>query len=481
MQLTPHQNEALSKLKDFIQGEEHQLFVLSGYAGTGKTTLVSHLVQWLQDQKIGSRLLATTGRAAKVLQDKTKLNCDTLHSEIYEFSSVNAGEKDDDADLEPGQMSLNFGLKSKPKVFDMQVYIVDESSMISHLKSSGKSVTNFGTGSVLNDFLTHVDKDKVIFVGDPCQLPPISDDPFSSALSPSFLAKHYEKGATGFELKEIIRQAEASQILTLAGKFRQDINRGHFVKYPKVPAITGKQSFLYKNEYKLVDAYMARVKQSDGFLNSTMIASTNKQCHHLNANFRHRIFKKYELQEGELLMVVQNNYIVPLTNGDQVLVEKVKFHKKLAGFTFLEVKLKQIHSGKSHEMLMIKELLYSPNANLNKDEMQRLLISYDKRARQRGHKRNSKAYLDGMKDDKYLNALRCKFSYAITCHKSQGGEWDEVFLNIYKSLYAFRGESLYRWYYTAITRAKEKIHINDGWWVEGFDRRRMAQKNVKRN
>ena len=479
MQLTPHQNDALDELKAFVQGNEHQLFVLSGYAGTGKTTLVSHLVKWLDAQKIDAKLLATTGRAAKVLQDKTKLNCDTLHSEIYEFSSVNAGEKDDDADLEPGQMSLSFGLKAKVADSESKVYIVDEASMISHLQSSGKSVTSFGTGSVLNDFLTHVDKDKVVFVGDPCQLPPISDDPFSSALSPSFLEGHYERGATGFELKEIIRQAGESQILMLAGKFRQDINRGQFVKYPKVPAITGKQSFLHKNEYKLIDAYLARVKKSDGFLNSTMIASTNKQCHHLNANFRHRIFQKYELQIGELLMVVQNNYIVPLTNGDQVLVEKVRFHKKVAGFTFLEVKLKQIHSGVSHEMLMIKELLYSPNANLSKDEMQRLLISYDKRARKQGNRRNSKAYLDGMKNDKYLNALRCKFSYAITCHKSQGGEWDEVFLNIYKSLYAFKGASLYRWYYTALTRAKEKIHFNDGWWVEGFDRRRMAQKNHK--
>jgi superfamily I DNA/RNA helicase len=170
--------------------------------------------------------------------------------------------------------------------------------------------------------------------------------------------------------------------------------------------------------------------------------------------------------------VVQNSYNVDLANGDQIILEKAAYDSTRAGFAFLKVKVRALHNDETYETLLIRDLLYNDQPGLQRQEVQRLMIDFDKRMRSNNIRRKSDTYREAMMNDPYLNALRAKFGYAITCHKAQGGEWPQVFLNIHKSVYGMQSEQLYRWFYTALTRAKEHLYVNDGWWVERFNQRR---------
>lgn len=227
---------------------------------------------------------------------------------------------------------------------------------------------------------------------------------------------------------------------------------------------------LYLDEPRLVSAYLKYLERRD-YHEAIMITNANGHCRRLNHRLRLSVQGHKNLREDELLMVVQNSYYVPLSNGDQVVVRKVSSVDRRAGFTFLEVKLENLHSGDVCETLLIRELLYNDYAGLSAEESRRLLIDFDQRMRESGIKRHSEAYQSAMRKDPYLNALRAKFGYVITCHKAQGGEWPQVFLNIQKSVFAQRDNALYRWFYTALTRARTHLHINDGFWVEGFAKR----------
>ncbi|MEZ5040691.1 MAG: ATP-binding domain-containing protein [Saprospiraceae bacterium] len=250
----------------------------------------------------------------------------------------------------------------------------------------------------------------------------------------------------------------------------------------------GKSAHLYPDEQALVDTYLTFLKKKQ-YDRALMITNANRHCRRLNHKLRMMIFNEKNVQKGELLMVVQNNYLVPLANGDQVVLESVEPDKRVAGFNFLKVKVRNLANNEVHTTLMLRELLYNDYAGLQKEESQRLLVDFHQRARNQGLTPKMVAYKEAMRQDPYLNALRAKFGYVITCHKAQGGEWEHVFLNIQKSLYVQEGNSLYRWYYTALTRASEQLHLNDGFWVEGFSRRQPAanaaffknrNKNLKR-
>ncbi len=471
MQLTPHQQQALEQLKAFVQDDSMKAFVLKGYAGTGKTTLVGELVKWLKDKtKYDAVLLATTGRAAKVLQNKTGYPASTIHSCIYTFRQVDgkAEEEQDPWDSDTGQLFLNFGLKTDIEQHTDKVYVVDEASMISQEIAKGIHTAKFGSGSLLDDFMHFSEDRKIVFVGDPCQLPPVADNPFSAALSASFLQRTYQIEVAGFELQEVLRQGAGSEILKIAGRFRESIVLERYEKYPKILLPKGNHAHLHRDHNVLLNKYYDQINKK-GIENSIMIGYSNRQCNALNTEIRKRLYQRPDLQVGDLLMVVQNSYTVDLVNGDQVKVLKVQKHKVQAGFTFLKVRVQGLHNQQVYDTLLIQDLLFNKNAGLLPDEAKRLLIDFDIRMRNREISRNSKMYKDNMMSDPYLNALRTKFGYVVTCHKSQGGEWPHVFLNIYKSLYGWKGPQLYRWYYTALTRASEHLHVNDGWWVEGYD------------
>lgn len=474
--LTAHQEEALQKLQFFAKDEGSRCFVLRGYAGTGKTTLVGAFVEWLEKEKIDPILLATTGRAAKVLATKTNRDANTVHSCIYLFSEIEGLEAAIQQDAAPGtQLSLQFGLKSPDNTSKRpKVYIVDEASMIANTASKDDAVAQFGSGHLLKDFLEFTGGERVVFVGDPCQLPPVSDDPFSPALSPRYMRDFYHVPVQYAELMEIIRQEASSEILQLAGYFRRSIVRADYIKWAKLAIPKEQSAHLYKNSHQLVEAYLPFLQKKE-YDKAVMIVHANRHCRRLNHKIRMMLFDgNKELRKGELLMIVQNNYKVPLTNGDQVVLKSIKPHGVQAGFFFLEVEVESIANKKVYKSLLIRDLLFNDFAGLQNHESRRLLIDFAQRAKAKGLRPKTQEYLEAMKKDPYLNALRAKFGYVITCHKSQGGEWEHVFLNIQKSVYVLKSNPLYRWYYTALTRASEKLHINDGFWIINFNKRQPA-------
>jgi ATP-dependent exoDNAse (exonuclease V) alpha subunit len=474
MQLTPHQTEALQKLQAFSTTEGTRCFVLRGYAGTGKTTLVGSYVKWLKENDFEVVLLATTGRAAKVLANKTGAEAATIHACIYQFDEMGGlGEEASDSSNTGNQLTLQFGIREQPSFEKSVVYIVDEASMIANTPSDRGQLATFGSGHLLVDFIEYTRGQRMVFVGDPCQLPPVSADPFSPALSPRYMRDQYLVNVNYAELSEIIRQDAQSEILNLAGRFRSNIINEQYIKWPKIAPPRGRSAHLYKNENGLIEEYLKYLKRKN-YDEALMITNANRHCRRLNHRLRMTLFNDKNVQPGELLMVVQNNHLVPLSNGDQIVLESVKPYDQKAGFSFLKVKVRNLSNNLSYDTLMLRELLYNDYAGLQPEESQRLLIDFDQRARKNGLKRKSKVYQDAMRSDPYLNALRAKFGYVITCHKSQGGEWDHVFLNIQKSLYVQQGNALYRWYYTALTRASKFLHLNDGFWIQDFAKRQPA-------
>ena len=466
-QLTSNQKDALRKLQSFSKEANARCFVLRGYAGTGKTTLIKYYVEWLEQNGFEVVLLATTGRAAKVLTNKTGREANTIHGCVYIFDEM---EEQLPKGNQSGQLTLQFGIRNRP-VFDKPlVYVVDEASMIANTASKGGQLASFGSGHLLMDFLAFTKGQRIVFVGDPCQLPPVSADSFSPALSPRYMRDRYHVAVHYAELFEIVRQSANSEILQLAGVFRNDIVKEYYVKWPKLSIPRRQSAYLIKNEHLLVEKYLEFLKKKQ-YDQAVMIVNANRHCRRLNHKIRMTLFNHKNLQKGELLMVVQNNYLVPLNNGDQVVVESIRPHGRKAGFSFLEVEVKSIANNTRYQTLLIRDLLFNDYAGLQADESRRLLIDFDQRARKKGLKRKSEKYQEAMRSDPYLNALRAKFGYVITCHKSQGGEWENVFLNIQKGIYAMKGNALYRWFYTALTRASEKLYVNDGFWVKDFAKR----------
>lgn len=458
MQLNQHQAAVFEQLKQFIADTQAEVFILRGYAGTGKTTIISFLLDYLEAQERSTHeavLLASTGRAARILAQKTKATAKTIHSQIYSFDVLaEGGDK-------AGQLSLNFNLKERQTDTDKPLlYIVDEASMLSYQAQTEPQLTRFGSGNVLSDFLTYAAGAKVIFVGDPAQLPPpVGINPFSAALAPNYLSKSFGKKVVVGSLTEIMRQQAGSFVLDLASQIREDIKTKQHDKWEEVMGQSGRgifhpfsQAILFKRYLPLLQADMQQ---------AIIIAHSNKQAFFLNQNIRKALGQKkmYHLYEGSLLMVAQNSYDVDLANGDQVILLKARLAAKQAGFTFLDVELKGLHNGEIYKTYMIKEFLFKPEANLHPKDARRLLIDFDKRARKLGLRRNSDDYKKMMMNDKYLNALRAKFGYAITCHKSQGGEWPHVFLNLSETLDRLDGETRLRWLYTAVTRAQQKLDI----------------------
>lgn len=467
MNLTPHQQQAFDQIKAFLADNHTQVFVLKGYAGTGKTTIIGILADALTKARRPFQLLATTGRAAKVISNKTGYPAKTIHSFIFDFDDI-SGEPEQPSG---GQLQLNFDLKPNDALSPNAVLIVDEASMISHEPAKDGHTAKFGSGRLLHDLFLFADGRKVIFVGDPCQLPPVADNPFSSALHADFLAKEAGVNATETELTEIIRQKSNSEILRLATPFRESLRKVNYENYPKIRQPAGSQAFLLPDERELLRQYSAKINGFQ-YQNAVMIAHANWQVNALNQEIRSRLFpNKPGLQPNDLLLIVQNSYDVDLANGDQVVLEKAEPGGQKAGFTFLKVQVKALHNNEVYQTLLIQDLLYNQNAGLTPDEAQRLIIDFHYRMKEKGIGRKTELYRSFMMTDPYLNALRAKFGYAMTCHKAQGGEWPHVFLNVHKSIYGLPRPNLYRWYYTALTRAQQHLYINDGWWVQGYNDR----------
>jgi exodeoxyribonuclease V len=444
--LTPSQERLVHALAGFtLSREEDVLMVVSGYAGTGKTTMISAYVEMLNEIKMKSVLLAPTGRAAKVLTAYSGCQAYTIHKKIYRQQSSRDGM---------GKFFLDRNLHSRT------IFIVDEASMISN-EQQVNSV--FGTGCLLDDLIEYVYNEKeckLILVGDTAQLPPIG-----LILSPALSAKNlglYSETIIEEELREVVRQQKKSGILHHATLIRRKIDdhdfslpvfdSGHF---PDVERISGDQ--LLETLSSCYERY--------GMNETIVISRSNKRANKYNAGIRQTIlYREEELVPGDLLMVVKNNYywlkvneeLDFIANGDIVEVIRVRRFYELYGFRYAECTIRLIDYDTEIEAKLLLDVLTeeAPALSNEKNKMMFFTILED----YTDIKQKKKQY-EQVRNNEYFNAIQVKYAYAVTCHKSQGGQWKAVFID-HGYLTAERIDLEYlRWLYTAITRATEKVYL----------------------
>ena len=444
---TSKQNTLLRLLSDFIFGEDKDdLFLLKGYAGTGKTTTISAFVNSLASVGKKAVLLAPTGRAAKVISLYSKREAFTIHKKIYFPKKQSNG-------------SVDFVLQ--PNKHRNTIFIIDEASMIPDSRQNQKL---FETGSLLDDLIRYVysgHQCKLIFIGDTAQLPPVKLN-ISPALEQDTLTYDFYKNVTEIELDEVMRQHEDSGILANATLLRlmiqNDATNFKFdIDFPDIIRLDDG----YDIEDALVTAY-----DNDGVEDTAFIVRSNKRANQYNQQIRMQIRgQENEISAGDYIMVVKNNYYWLkenstagfIANGDICEVLKIFSIKELYGFKFAEVEVRMIDypEMKPFETVLLLDTLTSETPSLTYEESNKL---YQAVKEDYAHEKSKSKQFLAIKKNPFFNALQVKFSYSMTCHKSQGGQWKTVFI---EQPYLPEGVSkeYFRWLYTALTRAQEKLYL----------------------
>ena len=444
---TTKQSKLFSLLVDFLFSKnEKSLFLLKGYAGTGKTTTISTLVSslWKINQK--SVLLAPTGRAAKVISVYSKKQAFTIHKKIYFPKKMPNG-------------SVDFVLQNNKHT--NTIFIVDEASMIPDRPQNGKLFEN---GSLLDDLISYVYSGrncKLILIGDTAQLPPVKLK-LSPALEETRLEVDYNKMVHQIELDEVTRQHQNSGILANATLLRTQIesNSIYFEFDLNFPDIIRLEDG-YDIEDSITGSY-----NNDGVEDTAIIVRSNKRANQYNQQIRSQIRgQENEISPGDYVMVVKNNYFWLkesseagfIANGDTCEVLRIHAIKELYGFKFAEVDIRMIDypDQKPFETVLLLDTLTSETPSLTYEESNKL---YEAVREDYAHEKSKYKQLLAVKKNVFFNALQVKFSYAITCHKSQGGQWKTIFI---EQPYLPEGLSkeYFRWLYTAITRAQEKLYL----------------------
>ncbi|RKW58654.1 MAG: helicase, partial [Prevotella sp.] len=262
-----------------------------------------------------------------------------------------------------------------------------------------------------------------------------------------------------------MRQQSDNDIIVAANKIRQLYQNPPRVKWGKFPLRNRKHVHLYPSQLQLLNAYIRNIK-ANGFNSATLICGTNRLCLSLTNLVRPALgFNQSVLMPGELLLVTQNNCLSGLMNGDLVKVLQLGTRFRRAGLTFLEVEVEELFTHRVVKQLLIEDILYSSHSNLKQYDQQALFIDYYHRMKDKkiGHK--SQAFKDFMLTDPYLNAIRAVYGYALTCHKAQGGEWKDVYLDIPRKFSFETSKPQYQWVYTAVTRAADQLHIVDDFFI----------------
>ena len=470
--LTQSQQNAFNSLKNFLQDNTLKVFILKGYAGTGKTTLMRKLITEMQEQNLSFSLLASTGRAAKILANATGCEAKTIHSEIYKFTDLNQDlekvvEKRESTNVDSsGQLYLNFELTPKDHEVNepTHFYIIDEASMISDEVDKNSTQALFGSGKLLTDLFKYDELGKFVFVGDVCQLPPVSQS-ISPALSSDYIEETFKYKCQERELTEVVRQSAEVDIVRSAHKMRKLFYNPQPWKWAKFPMRGYKDIHVLNSQTTLINEYIKKVDEF-GYNNATLLCFSNKQCdvttQLLRPSFGHY---SHSLEVGDLLLITQNNMISGLMNGDLGVIEDVVIQERRAGLTFLKVSIKELFTQQVYSQLMIADVLYGNQTNITQPQQKELYIDFYFRMKDKGIKQKSSTFKQCMLTDPYLNALRAVFGYALTCHKAQGGEWDYVYLDIPRNVPALNKPYVYQWVYTAMTRAKKGLYIVEDFWV----------------
>ena len=443
------QELTLNRISDFIfSRESEELFLLKGYAGTGKTTIVGSLVKHLWHTKMKAVLLAPTGRAAKVISNYAGTQAFTIHKKIY-FPKKQSGG------------GVQFVLA--PNKHRNTLFIVDEASMIPDTPADSKL---FDNGSLLDDLIYYVYSGhncKLVLIGDTAQLPPVKLD-LSPALEEQRMESNYDKSVINVELDEVMRQSETSGILFNATNLRQQLQSSFYEGFQF--SLQGFRDIHRLRDGHEVQEAIDNAYAQHGKEETAFIVRSNKRANLYNKNIRERIlFLENDIAVGDFMMVVKNNYfwLKPsseagfIANGDIIEILELFAIKELYGFRFAEVKVQMVDypNQRPFETVLLLDTITAVTPSLPYEEGNRL---YQEVLKDYAHEKSKYRQFMGVKNNSFFNALQVKFSYAITCHKSQGGQWNTVFV---EQPYLPNGMSkeYLRWLYTAVTRAKENLYL----------------------
>ena len=447
-QPTKEQDFVIKMLATFLLSPKSDLlFLLRGYAGTGKTSLVGALVKTLDMLKQKTILLAPTGRAAKVLSSYANHPAFTIHKKIYRQKSF--------AD-ESASFSICDNLNKHT------LFLVDEASMISN---EGLSGSMFGSGRLLDDLIQYVysgEGCRLLILGDTAQLPPVGEEQ-SPALSAMMLAG-YGLEVMEANLTQVVRQAESSGILWNATALRKLLVQDECYSLPKI-RITGFPDVKVVPGNELMEALEA-CYDNDGLEETIVVCRSNKRANIYNNGIRSRIlWREDELNNGDLLMIAKNNYFWTeqekdmdfIANGELAVVQRVRRQSELYGFRFVDVTL-TFPDQDNYELdaNLLLDTLQSESPALTRADADRLFNAVLEDYADIPLKRER---MKKMKADPYYNALQVKYAYAVTCHKAQGGQWKNVFIDQGYMSDEYLSPDYFRWLYTAFTRATGTLYL----------------------
>tara|TARA_Y100000813_G_scaffold110331_1_gene78924 strand:+ start:6283 stop:7695 length:1413 start_codon:yes stop_codon:yes gene_type:complete len=443
---TSQQLEVIKQLSDFIENSSsNSLFLLKGYAGTGKTTIVSSLINslWSVGKKVV--LLAPTGRAAKVLSVYSKKSAFTIHKNIYWMRTNSKG---------------NNYVTLKENKHNNTIFVVDEASMIPDASDKG-----FGGRVLLDDLIEYVYSGvmcKLILIGDSAQLPPVHLE-ISPALDENLLRLKYRKDIYSVELTQVVRQQSNSMVLENATQLRDKITANDFDRPSfKCSSEVVRLDLGMEIQEALEDAYS--ISQVEG---TVVICRSNKRANLYNQQIRALIRGlENDISTGDFLMIVRNNYYwLPegskagfIANGDMVEVMRIYEINELYDYKFARISVRLIDypNEEYFECIVFLDTLKSENPALTYEQYKKL---YDEVSKDYTDIIKRAQRIKEIKQNPYLNALQVKFAYAITCHKSQGGQWENVFVDQGYYTSDMLSKEYFRWLYTAITRTTKKLHL----------------------
>lgn len=449
---TPQQEQVFELLANFLHTfSKDSCFILKGYAGTGKTTIISALVQSLPRINKKSVLLAPTGRAAKVMSAYSGRRALTIHKKIYRKKSAT---------------SLQMDFSIAENLHEDTLFIVDEASMIS---TEGFS---FHSDGLLSDLIRYVQSGKnctLMLVGDTAQLPPVGLD-YSPALDIGYINAEYGLEVFRYEMTDVVRQDKGSGILFNATKIRNEIKldeESPEYTFPKFITQGYRDVFRMTGDRLIEGLHYAYDKY--GIENCMVICRSNKSANLYNKHIRNQIlFQEEEITGGDIVMIVKNNYYWLqqhdekhtgfIANGDMAVIKKVSNIHEMHGFRFADLYLEFMdnNEGDAVRCRVLLDSLHVDAAQLPYDEQQKL---YQSIAKDYEDITTKKDRMEAIKKDPYYNALQIKFAYAITCHKAQGGQWPLVFVDQGYMTDEMLTTEFLRWLYTGITRATKELFL----------------------
>lgn len=475
---TKEQEKAISLLSDFLLSRKgDSLFLLKGYAGTGKTSLLAALVRTMQQLQQRFMLLAPTGRAAKVLSSYAGAPAFTIHRKIYRQKSL--------TEMDVFQNDVNLRQDT--------LFIVDEASMIAN---DAHDNTVFGSGRLLDDLMQYVyscEGCRLVLVGDTAQLPPVGEE-MSPALNPQFL-EGYGMEVTELCLTQVVRQLEESGILWNATMLRRLIQDNEMSVFPKLRGKSFPDVCVVPGN-ELIEA-LSDSYHHHGTDGTIVVTRSNKRANIFNSGIRARILDyEEELSGGDLVMVAKNNYYwcsLPapslrecneqqdregnntppkgeqeggfIANGDVAIVRRFRNERSLYGFRFADATLIfPDYDRKEMDVTVLLDTLQSEAPALTRQQQEALFTAVWEDYPELTNKRDR---MKRLRQDIYYNALQIKYAYAVTCHKAQGGQWEHVYIDPGYITKDMLTSDYFRWLYTAITRATEQVYLVN-WPEEGL-------------